>query len=330
MVVIPLRQGTSQLSFLLVQIPSIVFRFHPRTTMASTLAIGQSPQPEHANSPDSVSEMIISRAEAMNPLFRSTMEDVSVVHAPGTWDCANLSFLAVCDGHGGRDMVDFLEHGLSYHVAQELRSTSCRTQALERAFLVADVHAKHLGIQTSGATVACALVEVGFRLRYSPSRPSSDTSPSKQHTPTQVAISVANVGDSRIVLGSALGRCERLTQDHRMDDPEEVRRIEHAGGIIHRGRVMGILAISRSLGDQILKPYVIGQPFVQEVRVDVHESPFLIVACDGFWDVVSDQEAVEMLRASTCDREDAARFLVAEALHRGTTDNVSVIVAWLA
>ena len=65
-------------------------------------------------------------------------------------------------------MVDYLEHGLCYHVAQELQ---CQDDAsilerLERAFLMADIHSKQLGITTSGATVAICLVKVRKHWSY--------------------------------------------------------------------------------------------------------------------------------------------------------------------
>ena len=61
-------------------------------------------------------------------------------------------------------MVEYLEHGLSYHVAQELQ---CPDQAsilsrLERAFLIADIHSNQIGVTMSGATVAVGLVRVSF------------------------------------------------------------------------------------------------------------------------------------------------------------------------
>jgi protein phosphatase/protein phosphatase PTC1 len=43
----------------------------------------------------------ISIAEEMNPSRRNTMEDVHVVHIPGTWKCPNMTYLGVYDGHGG-------------------------------------------------------------------------------------------------------------------------------------------------------------------------------------------------------------------------------------
>jgi hypothetical protein len=65
-------------------------------------------------------------------------------------------------------MVDYLRHGMHYHIAQELAGcdnddgtvVSMPTR-LERAFLTADIHAKQAGISSSGATVAVCLIKVG-------------------------------------------------------------------------------------------------------------------------------------------------------------------------
>lgn len=74
-----------------------------------------------------------------------------------------------------------------------------------------------------------------------------------------------------------------MTHDHRTDDPEEVRRIEQAGGFLFKGRVVGVLAVTRSLGDHCMKDFVIAKPFVRELTIQLPEkegdSPsFLILA----------------------------------------------------
>lgn len=60
-------------------------------------------------------------------------------------------------------MVDFLEHGLSHHIAEELsvedEAADMKTR-LERAFLMADIHSRKVGVLSSGATVACCLIKV--------------------------------------------------------------------------------------------------------------------------------------------------------------------------
>jgi serine/threonine protein phosphatase PrpC len=140
----------------------------------------------------------------------------------------------------------------------------------------------------------------------------------------------ANCGDARAVLCHD-GRAVRLTRDHKATDPEEVNRIERAGGFVARARVMGVLAVARSFGDFVLKEYVTAEPYTSTTKID-SASSFLIVACDGVWDVFEDQDAVDAVRACAGDdrkRRGAAAKLVHEALARGSTDNVSALVVWL-
>lgn len=152
--------------------------------------------------------------------------------------------------------------------------------------------------------------------------------------PTQIQITAANAGDARIVVGRKVNGATkplRLTHDHNAKDPSEVLRVEQAGGFIFKNRVNGILAITRSLGDQQLKPFVISHPHVQATTVSVDEEPFIIVACDGFWDVVTDQQAVDLVRAYQNNPPSsltAAEYLLEESLRRGTTDNVTVMVGF--
>jgi serine/threonine protein phosphatase PrpC len=159
--------------------------------------------------------------------------------------------------------------------------------------------------------------------------------------PNRVHITTANAGDSRIVLGYE-GQGIRLTHDHCMDDPLEVARIEKAGGFLFKGRVLGVLAVTRSLGDHMLKDYVIAHPTVNERTLELNEltnnsnnsnrcaaPTFLIIACDGLWDVIRDQEAVNLVQQYPGEKTSVAQYLVEEALRRGSTDNVTAIVAWL-
>ena len=48
-----------------------------------------------------------------------------------------------------------------------------------------------------------------------------------------------------------------------------------------RGRVLGILAVARSFGDHGMKDFVLAQPHICEVNLDLKHHPFLILACDG-------------------------------------------------
>merc|ERR1719263_462298 len=64
---------------------------------------------------------------------------------------------------------------------------------------------------------------------------------------------VANVGDSRaLAIDNARGHA-RVSQDHRPSDESEARRVRQDGGFVQMGRVSGVLAVSRALGDFSLK-----------------------------------------------------------------------------
>jgi protein phosphatase PTC1 len=89
----------------------------------------------------------------------------------------------------------------------------------------------------------------------------------------------ANAGDARGVLCRA-GKAVRLTYDHKGSDKQEAKRITDAGGYMLSGRVNGVLAVTRSLGDSSMKEFVVGAPYTTETEL-CEEDEFLILACDG-------------------------------------------------
>ncbi|CAI8589797.1 unnamed protein product [Vicia faba] len=164
---------------------------------------------------------------------------------------------------------------------------------------------------------------------------------------TKTHIIVANCGDSRAALCRGKEALP-LSTDHKPNREGEWERIEAAGGKIIQWngyRVLGVLAVSRSIGDKYLKPWIIPDP---EVTIALREKndECLILASDGLWDVMTNEEACEIARkriliwhkkngtnASTVqsDRVNpaaqyAAEYLSKLALQRGSKDNISVIV----
>ena len=183
---------------------------------------------------------------------------------------------------------------------------------------------------------------------------------------------MANVGDS-----SAVACCDDqfrpvlLTVDHTPYLAAETRRIIAQGGFIEEDgvlRVNGSLAITRSLGDRTMDAWLEQEPNISllEVRQDgtiavrnghaavqqpvqsasehMSRIPFLIVASDGLWDVLSTSDAVAIVAAeihkdlsnseqgtlSTDLFEEVARLLAVEAFVRGGMDNIGVCVVQLS
>ncbi|KAK8154540.1 phosphatase 2C-like domain-containing protein [Phyllosticta citrichinensis] len=140
----------------------------------------------------------------------------------------------------------------------------------------------------------------------------------------QRVLYTANVGDARIVL-CRKGRALRLSYDHKGSDENEGRRIANAGGLILNNRVNGVLAVTRALGDAYMKDLVTGHPYTTETVIQPDQDEFIILACDGLWDVCSDQEAVDLVR-NIKDPQAASKSLVDHALARFSTDNLSCMI----
>ena len=150
----------------------------------------------------------------------------------------------------------------------------------------------------------------------------------------------ANAGDSRAVLCRG-GTKVDLSFDHVCSRPDEAARITDAGGRIVGGRLFGVLAVSRAMGDADYKAAIpggsgggtlIANPEIVHERLGSCDE-FIIIACDGVWDVLSSQQAVDCVRRALFNTEGdaarAARVLIDKALARGSTDNCSAIVVCL-
>lgn len=233
------------------------------------------------------------------------MEDAHVLLdelcGPGTM------FVAVYDGHGGRGAVNFVHENLHVNFKEQIEMGLEPAEAFKAAFLKTDADMASADVGYSGSTVAAAFIQQVDGKRW-------------LHT--------ANCGDARIVLCTN-GQAKRTTVDHKGTDPDEVKRIQDAGGLVVLNRVSGILAVTRSLGDLKMKDYVIGDPYCESH--ELHEfDTHLIVACDGLWDVVGDQDAIDLLLTPPADggappsAQALANKLLIKALKQGSTDNISI------
>eukprot|EP01101_Sappina_pedata_P007860 TRINITY_DN4234_c0_g2_i1.p1 TRINITY_DN4234_c0_g2~~TRINITY_DN4234_c0_g2_i1.p1 ORF type:complete len:219 (-),score=56.94 TRINITY_DN4234_c0_g2_i1:25-681(-) len=142
-------------------------------------------------------------------------------------------------------------------------------------------------------------------------------------TPSRIYF--ANAGDSRVVLASKNGSICQVTLDHKPDAPSEKERVEKTGGFVTESkRVNGVLALSRALGDVEFQPAITHVPdLFQHTMSDEYE--LMIVACDGLWDVVSNQEAVKIASEEPSPSKAAVR-LRDLAYILGSTDNISIII----
>ena len=95
----------------------------------------------------------------------------------------------------------------------------------------------------------------------------------------------------------------------------------------------GGLSLSRSIGDVTLKYHptkvVVGEPEVVQQRLNADDK-FVILACDGIWDVLTNEKAVSVVAKAIKDKQDAAKALVRASFLNGSTDNMTAVVVHLA
>nr|AAC36698.1 protein phosphatase-2C [Mesembryanthemum crystallinum] len=230
------------------------------------------------------------------------------------------AFYGVFDGHGGSEaaayvrenVMRFFFEDVSFPEASELDEIFLEgvENCLRRAFFLADLAlADDCSISTSSGTTALTALVLGRLLL------------------------VANAGDCRAVL-CRKGEAIDMSQDHRPTYPSEKRRVEELGGYVDDGYLNGVLSVSRALGDWDMKlPKGSASPLISEPELRqiilTEDDEFLIIGCDGIWDVISSQQAVSIVRWGLKrhdDPEQSAKDLVNEALRRHTIDNLTVII----
>ncbi|KAJ8623497.1 hypothetical protein MRB53_032026 [Persea americana] len=230
------------------------------------------------------------------------------------------AFYGVFDGHGGPDAAAFIRKNAmrfffeDTNFPQSYQADDVFLGELEnsvrKAFLSADLAlADDCTISCSSGTTALTALIFGRLLL------------------------VANAGDCRAVL-CRKGEAVEMSQDHRPVYSVERIRVEESGGYVDDGYLNGVLSVSRALGDWDMKlPRGSPSPLIAEPEFRqaflTEEDEFLIIGCDGIWDVMTSQHAVGVVRRGLRrhdDPEQCARDLVMEALRRNTADNLTVIV----
>merc|ERR1719223_841182 len=277
-------------------------------------------------------------------------------------ELAMTTFAAVFDGHGGDEcsnyLVDVLPHQIRQHMYAERESLSAAIESsrsmarpeqatedpaselmrkiLKKAYLKTDKDFITPKNAPQSGSTAATLIIMGRRLF------------------------AANVGDSRVVLCRVHGQCVELTSDHKPSRPDEAARVRAAGGFILHKRVMGELAITRAFGDKSFKmgikamldeesegvdsngmtnddlakdltaPLVSSEPEIASMVLS-HSDEFLLLACDGLFDVFRSQDAIALARqeliAHRGEPAEVARILSDQAIRvRRSRDNVSILI----
>ncbi|XP_062408793.1 protein phosphatase, Mg2+/Mn2+ dependent, 1Na (putative) [Sardina pilchardus] len=252
--------------------------------------------------------------------WRAQMEDAHTCVPEMDGQLEEWGYYGVFDGHAGTTVAQFCARNLLQHIMATggIKAEEDPVQVKE------GIHEGFLAIDRSMHEMA--------------RRETWDRSGS---TATAVMVSPRNIyfmncGDSRALLCRS-GRVHFYTEDHKPCNPRERERIQNAGGSVTLQRVNGSLAVSRALGDfdfkevgwrpqteQLVSP----EPEVYELERSADDE-FLVVACDGVWDALSNEDLSAFVhsRLEVCeDLREVCTQVLDLCLYKGSLDNMSIII----
>jgi len=233
----------------------------------------------------------------------------------------NINLYAVFDGHGGKFVSKFLSDYLFKFYMNNGLTYPLRRQEVNKAYEFFQNKLKTDYNENTQNTGSTALV-VSHYLKGG-----------------SEFLNIANLGDCRCVI------CNNniaipLTKDHKPNKPEEEYRIKKLGGQIYYDGYdwrIGDLSVSRAFGDISNEPYISFEPDLFEYTIG-NRDKFLIIGCDGLWDAVDNQEAVDFILSNCYDmgtgkrkkntHNKISKKLGEFAIEKGSTDNVSIIVVF--
>ncbi|CAJ1425124.1 unnamed protein product, partial [Effrenium voratum] len=262
------------------------------------------------------------------PGLKKTLQDRYVMDEP----LEELGvYFAVLDGHGGTQVADMAKEKLHKNVLQQMRQKQVQPasrdekikMAIKEAFLQTDKEILGLSERKKFELVGSTCVSVILH--------------GNPKLGTALRLVVSNLGDSRAVLCRA-GTAVPVSEDHKPTRIDEKKRIERVGGLVlqvrgawrvatstnpnsmnkaARREYQG-LAMTRSFGDLHFKRPIglaIAEPEVQVISLS-DKDLFIVLATDGVFDVLGNQEVIDLAMRHWREPEEAAKNIVRSAYKR--------------
>lgn len=225
-------------------------------------------------------------------------------------DKTSINLLGIYDGHGGIKVSQYLEDNIpTYYCYPTLIvpfSKEYHTKIFEH--IQKKILEKKFGY-TMGST---CLLNIIYKYK------------------NDYHMNIINLGDCRLTIVYSNGLHKQITSDHKPDDVVEKERIQKIGGDIYHDTEgicrIGDLSVSRAFGDGDNAPYISQKPDVYYKKIN-KLTKYIVMGCDGLWDVITNDELYKLLENyKKKNIVNLASELATEALCRGSTDNISVII----
>lgn len=230
---------------------------------------------------------------------------------------APINYYAIYDGHGGNDVSKFLKDLLPKFFMDTRVKYPLVKSYVKQVFSSVQTILRDKYKKMATQCGSTCLVATHFLCN------------NKEY------VIVLNTGDSRCIIGGK-DSAVQITEDHKPNTETESKRIKALGGKPYFDgcdwRIKD-LSVSRAFGDLSAEPYVTCEPdiFLHKVK---KSDRFMVMACDGLWDVLSNEDVVKFVNMNCYDNDgvrinkniNIARRLGELAILRKSGDNISVFV----
>ena len=215
----------------------------------------------------------------------------------------NKLLFCLFNGHGGHEVSKFLQDYFAIYM-KKLFPFKNITQDISKLFNILDEKILQLNVPNVGATATIVYIEsINGKRR----------------------LNCVNVGNNKCLLINKKG-IWKISNEHRIDDPEEHKRIIRKGGIINIEQCFGKLSSSRSLGDWSFKKYggIISEPHISIIDIN-DEDLYLIIGAEKIWKYVKDEECLKLVNLNK-DPLEICKKISIDLLNRGCSYNIGSVV----
>ena len=241
--------------------------------------------------------------ENQNENCRKSMEDFSDINPYFYHDEQfKISFFALYDGFCGKEVAVYLQKKLQQCLLTNIKKNKFDIEkSFGDTFSQMENSIKEISnSSTCGSTATVVLI-------------------------VNKIIYCANIGNTSCYSIYSKNQIKKISIDHDCKNQTEIERVKQNGGAIFNKRVFGSLSLTRCFGDFDFKAYgVTSKPTISKKKIGKEEN-FLIIASDGVWDVIHEEELNGYISKKLSASELSA-LIINEALRNYSRDNVSCIV----
>lgn len=260
---------------------------------------------------------IITQSSSLIGLRDKNEDEIDIINNINNTDktLKPILYSAVFDGHGGGDISKMIKnkYTISNYIissdAKTIKNTNEYNDYISKVFKLLQKKLINDEIKANKMGSTC-LINVIY----------------KKNDNSDYYLKVINLGDCRSVICNKYLIGVPLSKDHKPSRWDEEKRIKNEGGTIEYEigddpRISG-LSVSRCFGDLDCK-YISQTPEIFDYKLD--KDKFLILACDGLWDVISNQDAVDFVIKKLLELKNIKNLL--DKTHKTKTNNIAYLLA---